>query len=332
MVFLNLCIMLLIILIAAEVFTNALEHFGQKLKISEGVTGSIFAAVGTALPETSVPIIALLFPSGSIETSHDIGVGSILGAPLMLGTIALGLIGLFSLFKRGFKGHFVVEQTGIKRDLDFFLVAFIFAGIALYIPHSNIFVRNLIGVMMVGIYIFYLYRTIRASKKLVEAGHGTDAEHQMLLNRIGLPVNSCTILLQLFIGLALLIIGAKGFVGQIEIVASYLGISVLVLSIMVVPVATELPEKVNSILWIRRKKDTLAFGNITGAMVFQGTLLPALGIILTPWEPKNEISLLFIITILSVIWIRTIIHFGALKVWHVLLSGSLYFAYLLLIF
>jgi len=324
--------MLLIILIAAEVFTNALEHFGQKLKISEGVTGSIFAAVGTALPETSVPIIALLFPSGSIETSHDIGVGSILGAPLMLGTIALGLIGLFSLFKRGFKGHFVVEQTGIKRDLDFFLVAFIFAGIALYIPHSNIFVRNLIGVMMVGIYIFYLYRTIRASKKLVEAGHGTDAEHPMLLNRIGLPVNSCTILLQLFIGLALLIIGAKGFVGQIEIVASYLGISVLVLSIMVVPVATELPEKVNSILWIRRKKDTLAFGNITGAMVFQGTLLPALGIILTPWEPKNEISLLFIITILSVIWIRTIIHFGALKVWHVLLSGSLYFVYLLLIF
>ena len=332
MVFLNLCIMLLIILIAAEVFTNALEHFGQKLKISEGVTGSIFAAVGTALPETSVPIIALLFPSGSIETSHDIGVGSILGAPLMLGTIALGLIGLFSLFKRGFKGHFVVEQTGIKRDLDFFLAAFIFAGIALYIPHSNIFVRNLIGIMMVGIYIFYLYRTIRASKKLVEAGHSTDAEHPMLLNRIGLPVNSCTILLQLFIGLALLIIGAKGFVGQIEIVASYVGISVLVLSIMVVPVATELPEKVNSILWIRRKKDTLAFGNITGAMVFQGTLLPALGIILTPWEPKNEISLLFIITILSVIWIRTIIHFGALKVWHVLLSGSLYFAYLLLIF
>jgi len=115
-------------------------------------------------------------------------------------------------------------------------------------------------------------------------------------------------------------------------VASYVGISVLVLSIMVVPIATELPEKVNSILWIRRKKDTLAFGNITGAMVFQGTLLPALGIILTPWEPKNEISLLFIITILSVIWIRTIIHFGALKVWHVLLSGSLYFAYLLLIF
>ena len=87
-----------------------------------------------------------------------------------------------------------------------------------------------------------------------------------------MPVNSFTIVLQLFIGLALLIFGAKGFVSQVEVVASYIGISVLVLSIMIVPIATELPEKVNSILWIRRRKDTLAFGNITGAMVFQGTL------------------------------------------------------------
>ncbi|MHB8167143.1 MAG: sodium:calcium antiporter, partial [Sulfuricella sp.] len=37
-------LMLIVILIAAEVFTNALEHLGEKLKISEGVTGSLFAA------------------------------------------------------------------------------------------------------------------------------------------------------------------------------------------------------------------------------------------------------------------------------------------------
>ena len=34
-----------------------------------------------------------------------------------------------------------------------------------------------------------------------------------------------------------------------------------------VDIATELPENVNSVLWIRRRKDTLAMGNITGAMV-----------------------------------------------------------------
>ena len=50
---------LVVILIGAEAFTNALEHLGERLKISEGITGSIFAAVGTALPETMVPIVAI---------------------------------------------------------------------------------------------------------------------------------------------------------------------------------------------------------------------------------------------------------------------------------
>ncbi|MBI3576244.1 MAG: sodium:calcium antiporter, partial [Gammaproteobacteria bacterium] len=52
-----LLIALVVILVGAETFTNALEHLGERLKISEGVTGSIFAAVGTALPETMVPVV-----------------------------------------------------------------------------------------------------------------------------------------------------------------------------------------------------------------------------------------------------------------------------------
>jgi len=222
----------------------------------------------------------------------------------------------------------VIERTGMKRDLDFFIVAFIFSALALYIPHSDDLSRKVIGALMVFIYIFYLFKTIRASKNLVQEGHATEAEHPMLLSRLGIPVNFFTIFLQLFLGLALLIFGAKGFVTQIEIVASFIGISVLVLSIMVVPIATELPEKVNSILWIRRRKDTLAFGNITGAMVFQGTLLPALGIILTPWEPRKEIILLFIITLISVFWIRFLINRTTLKVWHVLCCSFLFLIYI----
>ena len=56
------------------------------------------------------------------------------------------------------------------------------------------------------------------------------------------------------------------------------------LALVIAPVATELPEKFNSVLWISRGKDTLALGNITGAMVFQSSLIPALGIFLTDWQ------------------------------------------------
>ena len=56
------------------------------------------------------------------------------------------------------------------------------------------------------------------------------------------------------------------------------------LALIIAPIATELPEKFNSVLWVRNGKDTLAMGNITGAMVFQSTIPIAVGLTLTDWE------------------------------------------------
>jgi len=105
----------------------------------------------------------------------------------------------------------------------------------------------------------------------------------------------------------------------------------LLLSLLIIPIATELPEKVNSILWIRKGKDTLAFGNITGAMVFQGTLLPAIGIMLTPWEPRQEVLLGIVMTLMAAIWLRYLTAKGGIRVWHLLVNGALYVTYLLLV-
>ena len=59
MAVLILVIALLVILIGAELFTNGIEWVGRKLDLAEGAVGSVLAAVGTALPETMIPIIAI---------------------------------------------------------------------------------------------------------------------------------------------------------------------------------------------------------------------------------------------------------------------------------
>lgn len=328
MIFLTLLFMLVVILVAAEVFTNALEHLGEKLGISEGVTGSIFAAVGTALPETLVPLLALMAGTSSVSTNEEIGVGAILGAPLMLSTLSTSLLAFAVLKKRGVHGEFHPERTGFLRDLNFFLAAFAFATLALFIPHHLTAVRAGLGFVMVLIYFIYIMLTLRASKALVQEGHGTEAEEPMFLCRIGLPNNLVVILIQLGLGLGLLVAGAKGFIFGVEEAAVLLGISALLLSLLIIPIATELPEKVNSILWVRRHKDTLAFGNITGAMVFQGTLLPAIGIMLTPWEPRREVLAGVVITLVAAAWMRLMAGRGHLKVWHVWINGALYVTYL----
>lgn len=326
--FAMLFLMLIVILIAAEVFTNALEHLGEKLKISEGVTGSLFAAVGTALPETMVPLLALMAGTADASLNEEIGVGAILGAPLMLSTLSISLMALAVLKKRGAHGHFAPERSGLIRDLNFFLLAFAFSAAALFVPHQQAAVRAAIGFTLVLTYFVYILLTLRASAELVKEGHGTEAGEKMFLNRLGLPQNMPVILIQLALGLALLVAGAKGFIHGVEEASRLLGITPLLLSLLIIPIATELPEKVNSILWIRKRRDTLAFGNITGAMVFQGTLLPSIGIMLTPWEPRQEVLAGIVITILAALWIRLMVGRGQLKVWHLGVNGAMYATYL----
>jgi cation:H+ antiporter len=327
MIFAELFLFLIVILIAAEVFTNALEHLGEKLGISEGVTGSLFAAVGTALPETSVPLLALMAGTSDAHLNEEIGVGAILGAPLMLSTLSISLLAFAVLKNRKVHGHFHPERTGLKRDLDFFIAAFGFATLALFVPHGGV-LRYAIGFVMVMIYFVYIMLTLRASKALVADGHATEAESPMFLCRLGLPNYMAVVVAQLLLGLLLLVLGAKGFISGIEGASELLGITPLLLSLLVIPIATELPEKVNSILWVRKGKDTLAFGNITGALVFQGTLLPAIGIMLTPWAPQKEVFAGVVITLLGVLWLRWMVSRGQLRVWHVWVNGLMYLAYL----
>lgn len=328
MLVLQLLFFLVLILIAAEVFVNALEHLGERLGISEGVTGSIFAAVGTALPETIVPLLAIFSGTEDRQLNEEIGVGAILGAPLMLSTLSLCLMALSVWKARGSGGELTPERSGLTRDLNFFLGAFVLACIALFVPHDGAGIRAMLAGAMVLTYFLYVMLTIKESERLVQEGHQTEADRDLFLARMKLPTNWITIFVQLGLGLGLLVLGAKGFIHGIEAAAPLLGVSALILSLMIVPVATELPEKVNSILWIRKGKDTLAFGNITGAMVFQGTLLPAIGIMLTPWIPQKEVLAGVVVTLLAAAWLRLLIQRGTLRVWHLAVNGGLYVTYL----
>ena len=324
----ELVVMLVIILLASELFTNALEHLGATLRISEGVTGSLFAAVGTALPETIVPLLAIFAGTTNKQLNEEVGVGAILGAPLMLSTLSTCLMVIAVLRSRGASGFVNPERSGFLRDLDFFLFAFVVAAAAMFVPESARYVRAGLSAILVTTYFVYILLTLRASEKLVEDGHGTRAHEKMFLSRIGLPENVFTTLIQLAVGLAILIFGATGFINGVEGVSEHVGISALLLSLLIIPIATELPEKVNSILWIRRGKDTLAFGNITGAMVFQGTLLPAIGIMLTPWQPRREVLSGVIVTLLAAAWLRFNVRSKGLQLRVLLVNGLLYVAYL----
>ena len=48
------------IVVAARLFANVVEILGRRLSLGEGAVGSLLAAVGTALPETMIPVVSVL--------------------------------------------------------------------------------------------------------------------------------------------------------------------------------------------------------------------------------------------------------------------------------
>lgn len=326
-----LVIALLVILLGSELFTNAVEHVGQRFGLSEGLVGSVLAAVATALPEAVVPVVAVFFGSGDRTTGEAIGTGAILGSPLMLATLAMGLIGLFSGLRRGWHATLRPETSGLLRDLAYFTVAYIIACIALFIPRGGPNVRALAGAALVFLYVYYVYNTVLASSLLVRQGHGTQAQRPLILGWAGRVPMGVWESLQLVAGMVLIVAGAKLFVFGTERLAGLSRFDAMSLSILIVPIATEMPEKLNSILWVRRGKDTLAFSNVTGAMVFQGTLLPALGMQFAAWIPSRPALLTMAVTFGCVLWIFLLSLRRRLSPFALLLNGLGYVAFFVLI-
>jgi cation:H+ antiporter len=328
----ELIMMLVLMLISVQLFSNALEYFGERIGISAGATGSVFAAISTALPETIVPILAIIAGTPDKIANEEISVGAILGAPLMLSTLSTFIMTVSVIKKRGIHGKISPETSGFVRDLNFFLFAFIISASAMFIPNQLEYLRICISIGLIFTYILYLLLTFNASKTLVKNGHAVITNEPLLFTRLGLKVNLKTILLQLVLGLLLLLFSAKKFIHDIQGISSMMNVSALLLSLLIIPIATELPEKVNSILWVRKNKDTLGFGNITGAMVFQSTLLPAIGILLTPWQANRTILTGILVTCIAAAWLRVNISSGGVKITRLLFNGLLYIIYLAIVF
>jgi len=284
----ELLIALVVILVGASLFTNGIEWFGRKLNLAEGAVGSVLAAVGTALPETMIPVIAILFSGRGSDpaAAHDVGVGAILGAPFMLSTLAMFVTGLAVVAyarRRRSAGQIVVDQRVLGMDLRYFFGAYAIALGSALVPPDLVVLRYAALVLLLCFYAWYV-------KSHFEADPDVDAEDlaPLRLHRIdrrahrtdpGLP-RLRVVNLQGLIALGMIIGGAVVFVQAIEHLASGAGLDPVLLALIVAPIATELPETTNSIIWVRQGKDTLAMGNITGAMVFQSCIPTAIGVVL----------------------------------------------------
>ncbi|MHB8618006.1 MAG: sodium:calcium antiporter [Chloroflexota bacterium] len=308
---------ILIIFVGCELFVNSVEWLGRALNISERAVGTVLAAIGTALPESLVTLFAVAFGSGA--ASRDIGIGAIIGGPLLLSTLAYFFVGLAALTtrkKRVLGSRLEFDQRGISRDVRWFLGIFALAiGISLAPWHAA---KLLVALLIVAVYFAYV-----ASELGEEAGERRRLAPLYLHRRAESP-DTWRVGLQVLVGVVAMGYGAHLFVANLSDLAGGVGLPVIVLSMLLSPLATELPEVMNAVLWVRQGKEDLAIGNVSGSMLVQAAIPCALGLVFTPWNLSVQalagVAAIFASTLLVYANLRA----GRLSARLLLLSGLPY--------
>lgn len=301
---------LVVILLGAELFTNGIEWFGRKLDLAEGAVGSVLAAVGTALPETMIPLIAIVFGGGGAAT--EVGVGAVLGAPFMLATLAMFVTGvaIVGFRRRRRQGvNLVVDQKVLIHDLRWFVLGYGLAIGAAFLPPGLVLAKVGVAIALLVLYGWYVRGHLSA-----EAGEHDEDLAPLRLRHLDRghhqhPVPRLRIVsAQVLLALACIVIGATFFVGAVQELAASLGVGSALLALVIAPIATELPEKFNSVIWVRQGKDTLALGNITGAMVFQSAIPTSIALLFAPaaWSIGADSALSFLSAGIAVVSLAAI--------------------------
>ena len=327
------------LVLGAQYFTNAIEWLGHRLHLGDSATGSFLAALGTATPETLVSLIAIFFATG--EASQAVGIGGILGAPFMLSTLAMLVvaIALFGFRKRRLTSRLQFNSGTAASDLQFFLVAYSLAFAAALTPPELRAPGVAIAFFLIPLYIFYMQRLLRASmgqESNVELGPlqliSHFPEHVLPFENWSKNPGFGSILFQVFLGLGLIVGGAELFVEEIQTIAVAVGLAPCCSAYSSHRCATELPETLNSVLWINRKRDTLAFGNVSGALVFQSAFPVTIGILFTDWtlslQPGSPTFLGALSAVLAItsgaFLLFCVKRYDTLHYGHLLVSGALY--------
>ena len=320
---------LVAILLGAAFFTNAVEILGGRLGMRQGAVGSLLAAVGTALPESMIAMVAILEPVLTETPSEEgalIGIGAILGAPFMLATLAMFVVGVSALVfrRRREQGtELRIDAATIGRDVGFFLVFFaVAAGVGLVElpPYAKVVVAL---VLALG-YGLYVKRTLVSGEHLEEV-----PERLLILPRRQSPP-LFAVVFQTLASLGVILAGAHFFVDAVEHAAAGLGLPAGLIALVLAPLATELPEKFNSIFWMRNGKDTLALGNVTGAMMFQSTIPVAFGVVFTPWNlaPLDLFAVVLALVSGGLVYL-SLRRSGKLRAGRLMLGGLFYLAFVM---
>ena len=314
---------LLLLVAASDAFTNAVEWIGALYGLTRSTVGAVVAAIGSSMPETVIAAVALLVLRD--PSSQAIGIGAVLGAPLMLGTLVFALIGALALRRPAesqTRGRLDLRLPAVTFGLALFVLTFALVIGASFAPALP--VRIVASVLVVAAYASYLAYQFRGTEAYCD-----ESPPRLRLRPSAARPHIAAVIAQLGIAVVVTIVASRWFIASTVAAATQIGVAPIVISLILSPIATELPEAMNVAIWMRAGKDDLAVGNVLGAMMFQTSIASTVAMLATPWHldvrayAAAAAAFAGALTVLVMTLARR-----RLDAWPLLASGAFYVGYL----
>jgi cation:H+ antiporter len=272
---------IIVVLIAAVIFVNAVEYAGYKLNLGHSFVGAIIAPLFTSIPELTVFLVAV-FAVGK-TAGQQVGIGTLFGEPFMASSLSYGLVGIaalvgFLIGKR--KKSYLTIDKGLAIPYVFMTILFPLTVVPSLLQASNI-LKYAFGLVFFAGFLLYVRMMFHSrEEELIEECD------ECYLHKYGKKIIRWPLLaalIQIMIAAAGLYVGSEVMVDSVIAIAGSIKMSPLGLALILVPAATAIPETMSALIWGYGGKDTLSLGSLVGEQVLYSTFYPAMGLFLTPW-------------------------------------------------
>ncbi len=268
-----------ILVAGGEILVRGATRIALLIGISPLVVGLTVIASCTSAPELTVSLMGCLQEGGTPE----IAIGNAVGSNICNILLILGFTGVIC--------PIAISAKMIKQEIPFLIVIsglfWVIAMISYHVSGVH-FMPQWGGAVFIVVLLIYVAWTIREARR----EENTKLADQIKEHRMSSPIpekevkikrtmsfylcESILSLLLITVGLAFLIFGSDLFIKGSVSVATFIGVSTLVISLTVLAVGTSLPELVVSAVAAFKGKTDIAIGNIVGSNIFN--LLGILGL------------------------------------------------------
>ncbi len=249
MTWLMLVVGLVLLLIGAELLVKGASRLATSFGIPALVVGLTVVAFGTSAPELAVSVKAAF--SGQAE----LAIANVVGSNIFNILFILGLAALIM--------PLMVSQQLIRQDVPIMIGISI---IALLMIQNGSIGKFEAAILVLGVIVYTIFLFYQGKKTGIDASAvSTETPKPVWQN-----------LLFIFVGLALLVLGARWLVQSAVDIASSFGVSEAVIGLTIVAAGTSLPEVMTSIIATIKGERDIAIGNVVGSNIFN--ILAVLGL------------------------------------------------------